>query len=259
MGERLVKSQEPFRQQMFLTEIARLVENNCREIGFPQHALLQCWGRRDVIVVRLSRTLFAWETALAENQERETAQAKLWRNSAVVELLLSRWDSYCRKCFAVPVKKMNCMPRFVVDGQEIGYEVIELSRPLFSEPFDSNAKPADRNKRIPELFPQHWPEERLNVELCRLLREIGGKGPERCRVMMLDEQHMLLLLAGVLTEGQLDITDNEPKLATSMENLFKRQIWVCTQKLLRELGVRLKRVQIELDLERNEAVILGLI
>ena len=151
------------------------------------------------------------------------------------------------------------MSRFVVDGQEIGYEVIELSRPLFPEPFDSNAKPANTNKRIPILLPRYWPEERLNVELCRLLREIGGKGPERCRVMMLDEQHMLLLLAGVLTEGQLDITDNEPKLATSMENLFKRQIWVCTQKLLRELGVRLKRVQIELDLERNEAVILGLI
>ncbi len=149
------------------------------------------------------------------------------------------------------------MSRFIVDGQEFGYEVIELSRPLFPEPFDSNAQPADRNKRA--LLPQCWTEERLNVELCRLLREISGKGPERCRVMMLDDQHLLLLLSGMLTEGQLDITDNEPKLAASMENIIKRQFWVCTQKLLRELGIRLKRVQIELDLEQNEAVVLVLI
>ena len=77
--------------------------------------------------------------------------------------------------------------------------------------------------------------------------------------MMLDDQHLLLLLSGVLTEGQLDITDNEPKLATSLENIIKRQLWVCTQKLLRELGARPKRVQIELDLEHNEAVRLVLI
>ena len=255
----MVKSQEPFRQQMFLTEIARLVENNCREIGFPRHTLLHCWGRRDVIVIQLSRPLLAWETAVAENQERETAQAKLWRDPAVVELLLSRWDSYCRKCFDNPVKRMHCMSRFVLEGQEIGYEVIELSRPLFPEPFDSNAKPANTNKRIPILLPRYWPEERLNVELCRLLRESIGKGPDRCRVMMLDDQHLLLLLSGVLTEGLLDITDNEPKLATSLENIIKRQLWVCTQKFLRELSIRPKRVQIELNLERNEAVILVLI
>jgi hypothetical protein len=259
MGDRVVKSQEPFWRQTFLAEMARLVENNCREIGFPRHTLLHCWGRRDVIVIRLSRTLLAWEAALAENQERETAQAKLWRNPAVVALLLSRWDSYCRKSFDVPVKKLNCMSRFVVEGQEFGYEVIELSRPLFPEPFDSSTKPADRNNRAPARFPQYWPEDRLNVEFCRLLREIGGKGPERCRVMMLDDQHLLLLLAGVLTEGQLDITDHEPKLATSLENIIKRQLWVCTQKLLRELGARSKRVQIELNLEHNEAVVLVLV
>ena len=255
----MVKSQEHLWQQAFLAEMSRLVENNCREVGFPQHTLHHCWGRRDVIVIRLSRTLLAWEAALAENQERETAQAKLWRNPAVVALLLSRWDSYCRKSFDVPVKKLNCMSRFVVDGQEIGYEVIELSRPLFSETFDSNAKPANTNKRIPILLPRYWPEERQNVELCRLLRESSGKGPDRCRVMMLDDQHLLLLLSGVLTEGLLDITDHEPKLATSLKNIIKRQLWVCTQKLLRELGTRLKRVQIELNLEHNEAVVLVLI
>ena len=254
----MVKSKDFFPQQVFLSEMARLVENNCREIGFPRHTLLHCWGRRDVIVIQVMRTLLAWETVLAENQERETAQAKLWRNPAVVDLLLARWDSYCRKCFDVPVNKMNCMSRFVVDGQEIGYEVLELSRPLFPEPFDSSAKPADRNKSASERLPRYWPEERLNVEFCRLLREIGGKGPERCRVMMLDDQHLLLLLSGMLTEGQLDISDHEPKLATSLENIIKRQLWVCTQKLLRELGTRLKRVQIELNLEHNEAVVLVL-
>ena len=77
--------------------------------------------------------------------------------------------------------------------------------------------------------------------------------------MMLDDQHLLLLLTGVLTEGQLDISDHEPKLATSLENIIKRQLWVCTQKFLRELSIRPKRVQIELNLERNEAVILVLI
>ena len=253
------KSQESVWQQMFFTKMMRLVETNCRELDFPLHTLLHCWGRRDVIVIQLSRTLLVWETVLAENQERETAQAKLWRNPAVVNLLLSRWDSYCRKCFDNPAKRMHCMSRFVVDGQEIGYEVIELSRPLFPEPFDSSAKPADRNKSVPERLPQYWPDERLNVEFCRLLREIGGKGPERCRIMMLDDRHLLLLLTGVLTEGQLDITDNEPKLATSLENIIKRQLWVCTQKLLRELGARPKRVQIELDLGHNEAVVLVLI
>ena len=76
MGDRVVKSKDFFPQQVFLSEMARLVENNCREIGFPRHTLLHCWGRRDVIVIQVMRTLLAWETVLAENQERETAQAK---------------------------------------------------------------------------------------------------------------------------------------------------------------------------------------
>ncbi len=254
----MVKSQYSFIPQDFLAEIAGLVETNCGDLGFPAHEVCRLWGRRDIIALQLSRPLLAWEAALLQSNERETAQAKMWRDPAVVDLLLTRWDLYCRRRFNISVKKMHCLPRFVAGGQEIGYEVIELTRPLFFEPFDSHATGFGRNLCSREQLPPNWTEERLNVELCRLLRGSGGKGPNRCRFLMLDEQHLLILLSGVLAEGMINSVDGDPKLAVSLENIAKRHLLDCTQNLLRELDLCLKRFRHELDLEDNAAVIMAL-
>lgn len=255
----MLKPQDSFQAQEFFDEVASLVEKNCREIGFPQHKVLRCWGRRDVIIIQMTRTLLAWETALSQGQERETAQAKLWRNPAVVDLLLTRWDMYCCRRFNISATKIHCLPRFITDGQEIGYEVIELSRPLFVEPFDFGANGFVKGKCGREQLLKNSTEDRLNVELCRLLRESSGKGPIRSRFFLLDKQHLLILLSGIMTEGLLSVVDSDPKLVASLENIAKRQLLNCTHSLLRELGIRLKRFQIELDLEQNEAVVLVLI
>lgn len=252
----MLKPQEPFQPQEFFAVVASLVEKNCREIGFPQHKVLHCWGRRDVIIIQIARPLLAWEAALTRGQERETAQAKLWRDPAVVDMLLTSWDLFCRKQFNIPVTKMHCLPRFVTGGREFGYEVIELARPLFVEPFDCSVSCLVRGKCDRQPFPQNWTEERFNVELCRLLRESAGKGPERSRIFLLDKQHLVILLSGILTEGLISLVDSDPKLLASLENIAKRQLLNSIQDLLRELGIRLKRFQIELDLEQNEAVVL---
>ncbi|NMC31098.1 MAG: hypothetical protein GYA36_01390 [Veillonellaceae bacterium] len=254
----MVESQKSFIPQDFFAEIAGLVETNCGNLGFPAHEVSRLWGRRDIIALQLSRPLLAWEAALMQGNELETAQARMWRDPAVVDLLLTRWDLHFRRRFNISVKKMHCLPRFVAGSQEIGYEVIELTRPLFIEPVDSGVNGFGRNMGSRKQLHPNWTEERLNVELCRLLRESGGKGPNRCRFLMLDEQCLLILLSGVLSEGMINSVDGDPKLAVSLENIAKRQLLNCTRNLLRELDICLKRFRHELDLEDNAAVIMAL-
>ncbi|HWR31074.1 MAG TPA: hypothetical protein VN631_14700 [Negativicutes bacterium] len=239
-----------------------------RDYDFPLHRLRCCWGRRDIVLLYYSRELYRWEKKMengkgTEEQGKETKLTDFWRRSSLLDEIVGRWSRFCEKRYGITTKKVCFFPRFLHQDKEYGYILCMFCHPFFAVACTVKAEEgvADCGKYAvvhpSSLVTQNtWTEETMNVELCRMLRETGGKGPERCRVLILDDRHILFILSGFIVEGFRSVTEMEAAMVSSLQFIIKRQLGTCVQNLLGKMGVQSVRCDIEMELESNEASIL---
>ena len=242
-----------------------ILQEICRRYGFPPHNVLGGWGRRDTALIFYSRDLYGWEKTLQDCQHGKAVMARIWEHPEINELVFAQWQQYYQQHFNVSVKRVLFFARYQVNNQEYGYILNVFAQPVFTERYYS---PISLSLVRELRFSQgatdantvwentQWTEEALNLELCRMVRETGGKGPERCRVMMLDKLHFLFLLSVFLGEGFYSAVKSDPVMARSLIHISKRHLWACVQNLLVKMGLRSIRCDIDLNLKKNEAAIL---
>ena len=237
-----------------------------RKYDLPLCSMLKYWGRRDVAIFYFSRELYNWERKMNYEQGNETLLTAFWQRSKIMEDIIAQWNCYLGNHYGITAKKICFFPRQLVGEKEYGYILCIFDSSFFSSACAVNAEQTVSSefkyivmKPAGLLTKSKWTEEIINVELCRMLRETGGKGPERCRVMVLDAHHVLFLFFGFIAEGFRGVVAAEPAMVPPLEHMIERNFTTCIQSLLARMEIKCICCDIKLDLEHNEGSALAVL
>jgi hypothetical protein len=239
--------------ERFVAAVGTFIRIVIKEYGFPPHRLIDCWARRDVVLFHYSRDLYGWEEVLAEKQGEETNLISIWRQNPIKNRIVARWNSFSQKNFDASVNRIIFFSRSLHEHQEYGYIFCNYNSSVFASPFSTTMGAG--------LPLQHarggvWSEESINLELCRTLRSDGGKGPDKCRVLVLDDQHFVFLLSGFLGCWFSIAANHDSRMVQSVTQLIIAHLRVCIKKMFDKMGIAYSRCDIDLQVDKNEAVVL---
>jgi len=204
-----------------------LLEQIVNDYDFPQHTLIRVWGRQDVAMVSFSRQLYKWESSLMEKITTPSGLAVIQNHLNL--LTRARLFADWAKFVDVPVRNAYSFRRFYVSGTQYGRSIVVFDKPVFPERLVWDRgwiHPGNQSlvDSVPENEYMAGREEKINQLYRRALKNQLGRGAQKSFVQILDSRNYLFYAAGILTDGQRTIAQEDDGSKKSVSYVIERCI-----------------------------------
>ncbi len=212
--------------------LGNLMRDFCCRFDLPMHYPLKIATRRNLQLVEYYRDLYGWEKKIRKNRQ-DLLHAPPF--CYVRDVFNQEWTNTCQQQYG-DVEKIWFLNRIIRDEVQYGRFLVEYKQDITGD------YKVEKN------------EDKVALSWGKHLRNAAGKGPQRIRVLRLNDNTNVFMFWGMLSEGQRSLVASGSQGAELVTSVMSHCI---KEALLRTLS-HFRHLECEVHFDSSEDRGIGL-